>query len=321
MGSRIYIQCHKLVAGINAASQEDAGLTAVQIGRTEEMLCRTVAIAVAPSFLEICFTVFQSLQWVFHHLIGLSRLAVHVYQKLIALVDEPLAAAGGCQIILRCIAYHLRCSVGHVDDSTVRGTHHCLGLAVLVPVVGHDVLLVILEIGHVRTQVYPPETLAVQFEYFYDEILSVIASLLITGSCPARIVELHQNLQFTIAVNVGHTGIVGHVGGGEVAVVGSDFQIFLCPHRSFLAGGCFFLAAHHGFHCVFAGCCSCSVGIVRHVEWFAVHLGAVAIEVVLHVIVFLAHDAPGTVDAVRSFHCHQSAVQLVCAALCKSRHC
>ena len=54
----IYIIGNHLMASVDTACQENAGLTTVQIGCTEEMLCGTVTIAVTPSTRKVGLTVF-----------------------------------------------------------------------------------------------------------------------------------------------------------------------------------------------------------------------------------------------------------------------
>ena len=48
MSSRVNIQGHHLMTGIDTACKEDAGFAAIQIGCTKEVFRRAVAIAVAP---------------------------------------------------------------------------------------------------------------------------------------------------------------------------------------------------------------------------------------------------------------------------------
>ena len=53
VGGGIHVVGNHLVAGIDTTGEEDAGLLAVQIRGTEEILRRAVAVAIAPGFLEI----------------------------------------------------------------------------------------------------------------------------------------------------------------------------------------------------------------------------------------------------------------------------
>ena len=56
VGGGIHVVGNHLVAGIDAAGEEDAGLLAVKVGGTEEILRRAVAVAIAPGFLEIALS-------------------------------------------------------------------------------------------------------------------------------------------------------------------------------------------------------------------------------------------------------------------------
>ena len=69
---------------------------------------------------------------------------------------KPLTAGSSCEIILRLVTYYIFRSVGHVDDGPVCCTHHGFGLTVLIPVIGYDILLIILEVCHIRPKVNPP---------------------------------------------------------------------------------------------------------------------------------------------------------------------
>ena len=83
-----------------------------------------------------------------------------------------------------------RCAVGLVYDSAVGSTQHSLGLAVAIPVVSNDVVLVVLEIGHVRSQVNPPQPLSVELIYLDDGILTVVSSFLPTPGYVFLVVKL-----------------------------------------------------------------------------------------------------------------------------------
>ena len=99
-----HIQRHHLVAGVNTAGNKDARGAAVQVRRTEEMLRRAVAVAVAPCRGQVGLAGFQSLQRIFYLVDYLTGLAVQIEQILIALMHEPLAFVRASQIVLRGIA-------------------------------------------------------------------------------------------------------------------------------------------------------------------------------------------------------------------------
>ena len=101
-------------------------------------------------------------------------------------------------------------TVSHMDDRAFLQSHHSLGLAILVPVVGYDVLFVVLEVAHIRTAVDPPEERSVHFQHFQDGVFAVVALFWEVGTNFVLVVELHQYLQLTVAVHVGTAGVIGH---------------------------------------------------------------------------------------------------------------
>ena len=79
-------------------------------------------------------------------------------------------------------------------------------------------------------------------------------------------------------------------------MVRCNLQITLAPNGGFLTGS-LLGATHYSFHRIFAALCSCCIYVVRNVQWLAVHLRTVAVEVILHIVVFLAHDTPRAVHS------------------------
>ena len=191
-----------------------------------------MSVAVAPGSLKVCLASLQTFQRIFDALIWLSCLAVHIYKILSTVVHEPVGATTCCgAIVLRCITNNISSTIGTMDSGTVGSAHHSLSLAVTVPVVCHYVLLVVLEVTHVRTAVDPPQTSTVKFEHFKDTIFSVIAITRITCQFLACVVELHEYLQLTVAVNVGAAGIVGHQRACDVLMYELYLLIARCPYR------------------------------------------------------------------------------------------
>ena len=248
VGRRIHVEGNHLVAGIDAACQEDARIATVQVGCAEEVLRRAVAIAVTPGSLQAGLSILQSLQGILYRLIGHARLTVDIHQILGTLVHEPVGtAASSTSVVLRGVADDVGLTVGSVDGGAVGSTDQGLGLAVLVPVVGHDVLFVVLEVAHVGTKVEPPQTGAVELHHLGDGVLAVVAVFRIAGTDLALVVELHQDLQLAVTIDICHTGIVGYEGRGQVTMVGRNLQPALAPHRRLLRLR-LFLAAHYGTH-------------------------------------------------------------------------
>ena len=117
------IQRHKLMTGINAASQKDAGLASVQIGGSEEMLGGTVTIAVTPGFVQIGLTALQALQRIVHRDIGHTGSAVDIHQVFRTLMHKPVSAATrGSAIVLRGVTNHVGLTVSRMDGSPVGRT-------------------------------------------------------------------------------------------------------------------------------------------------------------------------------------------------------
>ena len=106
-------------------------------------------------------------------------------------------------------------------------------------------------------------------------------------------------------------------------MVGRNLQISLCPCLHGLALR-LLLTAHHSGHGVRALHGAAGIHIVGNVERLGIELHAVAVEIVLHVVVFLAKDAPGTEDACIGLDSNKSAVELfggtLCERCCKGHH-
>ena len=315
VGLRVYIIGNHLMTGIDAAGQEDARLASIEIGSTEEVLRGTMAVAVAPSLVNISLAAFQKLQRIRQALIGLTRLTVHIYKVLTCSNHKPVGAATRSSTYIgRGITHGICCAIGHVDDRSVTGTHHHLGTAIAVPVVAHNILLVVLEVTHIRAAVHPPQTGAVHLQTLENRVLTLIATLRVAGVHLAQVVKLHQNLQLTIAVNVGTAGIIGNQCTLDTLVLQLDFLIAGAPRANLLAL-LLLLAVHNCCHGIGAGRRSPLVGIVRHAQWSFVHLHAVTIHIIGNVIILFAEDAPAQVYAAIYLHGHQATIQLVGDAL------
>ena len=80
------------MTAIDAATYENAGLATIQIGCTKEELAATMAIAVAPSLVEIALATLETGTGEIDNLIGHARGTVTVYEELLAIVGEPFCA-------------------------------------------------------------------------------------------------------------------------------------------------------------------------------------------------------------------------------------
>ena len=204
----VYIKGYHLMTGIDTASKEDAWLLAIKIWSTEEMLSTAVTITIAPSFLKICFSIFESLQRIFFTFVWLTCNTVHIYKVFSTITHKPLSALGAATIILRSVAYNICRTISTMDSSAVSSTHHNFCLAVTIPVVGNDILLIVLEVTHIRSAVYPPQTGAIKLQCLEDAIFALVAFLRISCSSFVCVVKLHQHIELAIAIEVGTASIV-----------------------------------------------------------------------------------------------------------------
>ena len=201
---------------------------------------------------------------------------------------------------------------------SVAGSQHGFGLAITVPVVGYDILLVILEVGHVGSPVYPPEFLTVQLIDLHDEVLAIVACFLIGSTGPTAVVELQQDFQFSVTIHISTTGIIGYVCRFQGTMIRSYLEILLRP---WCHGVTLFLwyASHHGLHLITARSTSAVIGIIGNRQRFSVKFCAVTVDIVSHVIILLTEDTPCAEHATAGLHGHQTAIQLIHRALSMNR--
>ena len=308
------------MTGVDTASEEDARLASVKVGSAEEVLGAAVSVAVAPGCVEVGLTWLKSGKWVGDALIGLAGLAVHIDEVFGTIVHEPVGTTTcGTTVVLRSVANGIYGAVGHVDGGAVGSAHHGFGLPVTVPVVGHDILLVVLEVAHVRTAVHPPEHRAVEFQTLEEAVFAVVAVAWITGGHLTLVVVFQQDLQLTVAIHIGAAGVVGDIGAFErFVVLGHNLQVALRPYSGLLALRLFH-TTHHSAHCVFVAGAARGVSVVRDVEWGIGDFHTVAIDVVLNVVILLAEDTPRQEHAVAHFLGNQTAVKPIDGTLCKSQ--
>ena len=190
----VFIEPHgnHLVAGIDAAGQEQVGPAPVEAGSAHEVFARSVPVVVAPRLGQHAGVLrevvavagigqrhivvighrhrqrgplrpLQARQGEVRHLVGLSRLAVYI-DKIFAAEVCPgvLPAALMAEMrtaaeVITCYANGLLGAVAGVDDHVVGTAHHHLCLAVLVPVVGYEVHLRAVQAHHVGPAVNAPQ--------------------------------------------------------------------------------------------------------------------------------------------------------------------
>ena len=299
VGQRIHVQGTELVAGVAATAQKDAGMASVQEWCTEVVLRRAVAsVGLAPDGGVVALAVLKAWQRIGHRrivlagtvpVVGLARLAVQVEQVLCPLMGIFIA---------RCHITHIT----HVDSlprsrvnhHIVGTTHQALSLAVLVPVKGYQVPLLVGACHQVGTQVNPPQPLA------RDGIALIMVEVGRIGrrvQVAAGIIALDDELHGAVAVDIAQRDVVdlilrrhvliitvGHAADGDVLILGIP-----AGHLSRLF---LFDAPYHGSHLILRRTLTTSIDIVRHLERCAVHERPVTIEVIFRVVVFFAQDLP-----------------------------
>ena len=77
---------------------------------------------------------------------------------------------------------------------------------------------------------------------------------------------------------------------------------------------------HYGLDGILAAGCSGCIAVVGCAERLSVHLRAVTVEVIIHVVILFAQNAPRAIDPIRCLDGNQSAIQCVSLALCKCTH-
>ena len=210
------------MTGIDTTRQEDTWMLAIEIRSTEEEFVRTVAVAITPSSLQISLTCFQTLQRIIYALVWLTRSTLAIPEELLAIMGKPfygtrslwLTIVSPGSSILAIGTNGISGTISHVDSRAFFKSHYDFCLAVHIPVVTDDILLVVLEVAHVRTTVHPPENLTVLLQTGQHRILLGLNA--IDGRSILRIKlftflligELHQNLQLAIAIHIGTAGIV-----------------------------------------------------------------------------------------------------------------
>ena len=222
VGIRIHIVCDELMTGIDTTRQEDTWMLAIEIRSTKEEFVGTVAVAITPSCLQISFSIFQTLQRIIYALVWLTRSTLAIPEELLAIMGKPFYASFCLRLaivlpgssILAVSTNGIGSAISHVDSRAFFKSHYDFCLAIHIPVVTYDILLVVLEVAHVRTTVHPPENLTVLLQTGQHRILLGLNA--IDGRSILRIklfafllvVKLHQNLQLAIAIHISTAGIV-----------------------------------------------------------------------------------------------------------------
>ena len=169
-------------------------------------------------------------------MIGPSCQSVHVKEVFSVGRDEPVGTAtGSCAHILCGVADNVGRAVGQVDDGAVSCSHDNLGTPVLVPIIRDDVLLVVLEVTHVRPAVHPPQACAILLQTLKDGVLLCVNAIYLRAVLRVRllylalVVKLHQDFQLAVAIDIGTSSIIGDEAALDALVLQRDFLVARVP--------------------------------------------------------------------------------------------
>ena len=205
-----------------------------------------------------------------------------------------------------------------VNNHVVGSTHQDFGLAVTVPVVAHGIILLVGSRHHVRPEVNPPQTVALDVVALDAVVGRVVGHRRAIGT----VVALHDELAHAVAIHVGQGNVVDVVVVGNVgAPTGVQFlhgklDVLLAEAR-YLGTLLLLHAAHHGGNLILRPCTPLGVGVIGHFQRGLVHLHAIAVKVVLRVVILFAEDAPAHERAASRRNGHHPTIQLVGRALCR----
>ena len=116
-----------------------------------------MAIAVTPCFVDVTFATLEKTEGIWQTLVHLSSLTIEIEQILAGGDNKPVGTAtSGATHVGRGIAHGIGGAICHVDGGAVAGTHYHLGTTIFIPVISHNVLLVVLEVTHIGAAVNPP---------------------------------------------------------------------------------------------------------------------------------------------------------------------
>ena len=143
-------------------------------------------------------------------------MSIDIKQELGTAVHKPVGtAACSCSIVERNVTDDIGRAISHMDGGAVGSAENTFCTTIAIPVVGYDVLLIVLEVAHVGSTVDPPEYSTIELHTFEERILSVVAVLWITGTDLALVIIFNKDLEFAITIHVGHADVIGHISGGK----------------------------------------------------------------------------------------------------------
>ena len=333
MGGGIDAEGLHVVLRVTAAAEEDERMTAIEERRTEVVLRGAVTIAVAP------VVGVAARKRIGHpkrcgaraNAIRFARSALHIEQILDSGVGVGTV---GIVVTHRVARVHVHITnlgsraVGMMDNHVVGTTHEHLGLSVAVPVVANGVVLLVRTAHHVRSEVNPPEALALDVVNLEMIVGGLVALGIYTrGVVVGTVVALHDELRHTIAREVGQRNVVDVAIGGHVLAVTrlhggyGKFDV-LEVHAGHSSTLLLLHTLHDRCHLVLRATLAGSIYVVRDAQRLVVELCAVAIEVVLGVVILFAEDSPADEGSAArlSRNGHKSSVELVGHSLCVDGH-
>ena len=188
------------------------------------MLGRAVTIAVAPSCIKVSLAFLKTLQRIIHRYVRYTRSAVNIDQIFCALMHKPVGTATGSSTIVDGgITNNVCLTVGSMNRGTIGSTHNRFCLTIEIPVIGHDILFIVLEIAHIRTTVDPPKHNAIKLQTLKDGIFAIMTITREAGTDFTLVIIFQEYLHLTVTINIRTTGIVGYKGGGNRFVVFGNY--------------------------------------------------------------------------------------------------
>ena len=189
-------------------------------------------------------------------------------------------------------------TISHVNGRAFFETHHDFCLSIHIPVVANDVLLVVLEVTHIRATVHPPEHGTILLQASQHGILLGLHAidswsiLWIELSTLLLIIELHQDFHLAIAIHIGAAGIVRLISSLERLIVLDDNFLIVITEYSSCFRSLLLYSIQYRLHGILTTFRTRSICKVRYIQWFSVYPGTISIEIVLHIVILIGLDTP-----------------------------
>src|SRR5574344_882099 len=327
VSGRIHVQRTHLMSSVATSSEENARFASVQIRCAKIVLAGAVSSVscLAPNSAVVALPCLETGKRVIHRrelaarlvpAVRLAGLPVQVEQVL-----RPIAGifVSWSHIVHVANVHHL--STRQMENHVVCTSHEALGLSVHVPIVCHEIPLLVRTSHEVGTEVYPPKSPAIQRVALIVVKPRGVARI----TYVARIVALHKKLHHAIAIHIAQRHVVEHILARYVTSVAIydrchlDVEISIFPSGNFLALQVCRLVALHDRHYMIATAGSAArVTVVRCLQVLGKQ-SAVAIKIVGDVIILFAQHSPThEVAALSPRNSNNATVYLVGKALRKA---